>query len=170
MRCTARASPVGGVRRRANAFSLCGLSLHAGSPPLLRDTAWYFVSTARRIQARLTRGAHGILCPLRDNFQARATSGTHGIPYPWRDNFQARATSGTHGIPCPLRDNFQARATSGTHGAVTSCTRKERATAVWRLRSVHWPLRTQRASVLEEHISFSPQCRQSIMMVPARQR
>ena len=55
VRCTARASPVGGVRRRANAFSLCGLSLHAGCPPLLCGTAWHSVSTACRIQARVVR-------------------------------------------------------------------------------------------------------------------
>ena len=55
VRCTARASPVGGVRRRANAFSLCGLSLHTGCPPLLCGTAWHSVSTACRIQARVVR-------------------------------------------------------------------------------------------------------------------
>lgn len=58
VRCTARPSSVGGARRRANAFSLCGLSHCDDSPPLLRGTPRHSVFTACRIQARASsRGA-----------------------------------------------------------------------------------------------------------------
>ena len=50
-----RPSAVRGARRCTNALSRCGLSLHAGCPPLLCCTAWHSVSTACRIQARVAR-------------------------------------------------------------------------------------------------------------------
>ena len=56
--------------------------------------------------------------------------------------------------------------TRGAHNMATSCTRKEWATAV----AADIGRLGRDAPILEEHISFSPQCRQSIMMEPARQR
>lgn len=144
MGCTARASPVGGVRRRANAFSLCGLSLHAGCPPFLCGTAWHSVSTACRIQARAMSGAHDIPLRLRDEFSSTRYE-RHGISF----------------LHCMSNSS-----TRGAHNMATSCTRKEWATAV----AADIGRLGRDAPILEEHISFSPQCRQSIMMEPARQR
>ena len=80
VRCTARPSSVGGARRCTNAFSRCGLSLHAGCPPLLCGTAWHSVSTACRIQARAMSGAHDIPLRLRDEFSSTRYE-RHGMAF-----------------------------------------------------------------------------------------
>lgn len=149
MRCTARASPVGRVRRRANAFSLCGLSHCDDSPPLLCGTPRHSVFTACRIQARAMSGAHDIPLRVRDEFSSTRYE-RHGMAF----RFHCMSNSSTR----------------GAHNMATSCTRKEWATAVAADSEVCIGRLGRDAPILEEHISFSPQCRQSIMMVPARQR
>lgn len=131
MRCTARASPVGGVRRRANAFSLCGLSLPTGCPPLLCGTAWHSVSPACRIQARAMSGAHNIPLRLRDEFSSTRYE-RHGISF----------------LHCMSNSS-----TRGAHNMATSCTRKEWATAVAADSEVCIGRLGRDAPILEEHIS-----------------
>lgn len=123
MRCTARASPVGGVRRRANAFSLCGLSLHAGCPPLLRDTAQHSVSPLH-VELNMS-GAHDIPLRLRDEFSSTRYErrARHSISI-------ARQFSSTHYEPA--RTAWQRFA----HAA--SCSRQ-----LLQLQSLHWPLRAR---------------------------
>ena len=56
-----RPSAVGGARRCPNALSLCGLSLHAGSPPLLCGTAWHSAFPLHvEFKHALRAGAHGM--------------------------------------------------------------------------------------------------------------
>lgn len=144
MRCTARASPVGRVRRRANAFSLCGLSHCDDSPPLRHATAFCFhcmSNSSTRYERRTRHSASSARRILKHALRAAR----HGISF----------------LHCMSNSS-----TRGAHNMATSCTRKEWATAV----AADIGRLGRDAPILEEHISFSPQCRQSIMMEPARQR
>ena len=148
VRCTARASPVGGVWRRANAFSLCGPLHH--DAPLLSSATRHSVSPLH-VELNMS-GAHDIPLRLRDEFSST--------------RYERRAR---HSVSI-ARQFSSTRYERHTRCGYVLHTQRAGHSSCWQLRSVHWPLRTQRASVLEDHISFSPQCRQSIMMVPARQR
>ena len=120
------------------------------SPPLRHGIAFCF-STAYRIQARLTRGAHEIPFPLHSGFKHTLRKAHTTFRFHCEANLQARTMSrrARHGYvlltqQAALGNCYNSRACIGRLGTTLP--------------------------ILKEPISFSPQCRQSIMMVPARQR
>ena len=135
MRCTARASPVGGARRHANAFSLCGLSLHAGCPPLLC-------------------GAHDIPLRLRDEFSStryeRRTRHSASIA---RRILKHALRAARHGIPFPLHVEFK-HAWRAQQGYVLHTQRTGHSSCCG-LRSVHWPLRARRTHSRGAYLFFA---------------
>ena len=119
--------------RCANALSLCGLSLHAGCPPLLCGTVWHSVSPACRIQARAMSGAHDIPLRLRDEFSSTRYE--------------------RHGIPFPLHVEFK-HAWRAQHGYVLHTQRVGHSSCCG-LRSVHWPLRARRTHSRGAYLFFA---------------